>query len=260
MRTMAMVVSMFSTILVAVPALSRVDPVSTSGPTLGAMIRSTKFWRSAPGQQVTKMMRRPLLRARVSAPRTNGVRPLAETPTTTSFFVGRSRAIARAPFLVVVLDAFLRLEDRVLAAGHDRLHAGRRGAERRRHLGGLDDAEPAAGAGADEEDAAAAAQRLCDDFHAVREAVALAVDRRHDLAVFGDHQVDDLADGRFVECRGCWGLIASVGSDSHLDCWDIRNRLALPRNGADTIPHAPGCQIAAAWASRAAVREGSRDG
>ena len=33
MRTIAMVVSMFSTILVAVPALRRVDPASTSGPT-----------------------------------------------------------------------------------------------------------------------------------------------------------------------------------------------------------------------------------
>ena len=97
MRTMAMVVSMLSTILVAVPAFSLVDPVSTSGPTPGAMMRSTKFWRSAPGQQVTKMIRRPLLRARVRAPRTKGVSPLADTPMTTSFLVGRRRAIARAP-------------------------------------------------------------------------------------------------------------------------------------------------------------------
>jgi hypothetical protein len=97
MRTIAMVVSMFSTIFVAVAALRRVDPVSTSGPTPGAMTRSTKFCKSAPGQQVTKMMRSPLLRARVSPPRTNGVRPLAETPMTTSFLLGRRRATAREP-------------------------------------------------------------------------------------------------------------------------------------------------------------------
>ena len=35
---MVAVVSMFSTILVAVPALSRVDPLSTSGPTTGVII------------------------------------------------------------------------------------------------------------------------------------------------------------------------------------------------------------------------------
>ena len=40
-RTIAPVVSMFSTSLVAVPALSRVEPLSTSGPTTGRIIRST---------------------------------------------------------------------------------------------------------------------------------------------------------------------------------------------------------------------------
>ena len=39
----------------------------------------------------------PALRALVSAPRTNGVMPLAETPITTSFFVGSRRVTARAP-------------------------------------------------------------------------------------------------------------------------------------------------------------------
>ena len=48
--------------------------------------------------------------------------PLADTPTTTSRFVRRSRATLRAALLVVVLDAFFRREDRFLAAGHDCLH------------------------------------------------------------------------------------------------------------------------------------------
>ena len=39
----------------------------------------------------------PAWRARFSAPRTNGVMPLADTPMTTSFDVGWSRAIDRAP-------------------------------------------------------------------------------------------------------------------------------------------------------------------
>jgi hypothetical protein len=92
-----MVVSMFSTILVAVPAFRRVEPAMISGPTAGAICRSTKFCSSEPGQHVTKMIRARALRARVSAPRTNGVIPLAETPMTTSLPLRRSRPMLRAP-------------------------------------------------------------------------------------------------------------------------------------------------------------------
>jgi hypothetical protein len=92
-----MVVNMFSTSFVAVPALSRVDPAMISGPTAGAICRSTKFWSSDPGQHVTKMIFAPAFRARVSPPRTNGVIPLADTPTTTSFLPSRSRPMLRAP-------------------------------------------------------------------------------------------------------------------------------------------------------------------
>jgi hypothetical protein len=91
------VVSMLSTSLVAVPAFSRVEPAMISGPTAGAMIRSTKFCSSEPGQQVTKMILAPAFRARVRPPRTNGVMPLAETPITTSRFVRRSRPMLRPP-------------------------------------------------------------------------------------------------------------------------------------------------------------------
>ncbi len=97
MRTIDAVVSMFRTIFVAVPALRRVEPAITSGPTAGAIVRSTKVCSSVRGSQVTKMIFEPARRARVSAPRTNCVIPLAETPMTTSFFVGRSRLIERAP-------------------------------------------------------------------------------------------------------------------------------------------------------------------
>ena len=88
---------MLSTILVAVPALRRVEPAMISGPTAGAMVRSTKACSSFRGSHVTKTTRDPALRALVSAPRTNGVMPLAETPMTTSFFVGSRRVMARAP-------------------------------------------------------------------------------------------------------------------------------------------------------------------
>ena len=103
---------MLSTILVAVPALSRVDPAMTSGPTAGAIVRSTKVCSSVRGSQVTKMIFEPARRARVSAPRTNCVMPLADTPMTTSFFVGRRRLIDARAFLVVVLDAFLGAQRR----------------------------------------------------------------------------------------------------------------------------------------------------
>ena len=88
---------MLSTIFVAVPALRRVEPAMISGPTAGAICRSTKFWSSDPGQQVTKMIFAPALRARTRPPRTNGVMPLAETPMTTSFLVRRRRPMLRAP-------------------------------------------------------------------------------------------------------------------------------------------------------------------
>ena len=50
-RIIAIVVSMLSTIFVAVPAFSRVDPAMTSGPTAGAICRSTKVCSSVPGRR-----------------------------------------------------------------------------------------------------------------------------------------------------------------------------------------------------------------
>ena len=61
------------------------------------IVRSTNVCSSVAGSQVTKIIRAPARRARVSAPRTNCVMPLAETPMTMSRLVGRSRVIDRAP-------------------------------------------------------------------------------------------------------------------------------------------------------------------
>jgi len=80
-----------------VPAFRRVEPAITSAPTAGEIVRSTNVCSSVCGSQVTKMIRAPARRARVSAPRTNCVMPLADTPITTSRLVGRIRMIDRAP-------------------------------------------------------------------------------------------------------------------------------------------------------------------
>ena len=125
--------------------------------------------------------------------------PLAETPITTSFFVGRSRLTARSAFLVVVLDALTGAERRAAAAGHHGLHQRLIGAERRRHLGRLEHAEPPARAGADEHDAAAATQALRDHVGAERDAVLLPLHRRDDATVFVHHQFDDVGGGELVD-------------------------------------------------------------
>ena len=97
-------------------------------------------------------------------------------------------------FLVVVLDAFLGLEDGVLAAGHDRADARRGDAEGRRHLGRLDHAQAPARAGADEDHPPALAERLGDHLDAGGDPLLLAVHGGDDLAILVDHQVDDVAD------------------------------------------------------------------
>jgi hypothetical protein len=121
MSTIAPVVSALSTSLVAVPALSRVDPAITSAPTAGRNRQVHERLQLGAGSQVTKMIRDPALRARVSAPRTNCVMPLGRHA---DHDVGLGRVEARhrpRAFFVVVLDAFLGAEDRVAAAGHHRL-------------------------------------------------------------------------------------------------------------------------------------------
>ena len=58
-RIIVQVESMFSTIFWAVPLFMRVDPVTTSGPGIGAMPTSARVSISLPGQQVTPMVTPP---------------------------------------------------------------------------------------------------------------------------------------------------------------------------------------------------------
>ena len=60
-RTMAPVVSMFKTNLVAVPAFRRVEPLKTSGPTTGVIARSTTALRSASGLHASPMAYAPIV-------------------------------------------------------------------------------------------------------------------------------------------------------------------------------------------------------
>lgn len=83
---MVPVLSIFSTILVAVPAFNRVLPVTTSGPGSGAIRKSTvPDVPIAEGEaQTTPMVRQPIFFANAKHPRTYGVRPDAAMPTTVS--------------------------------------------------------------------------------------------------------------------------------------------------------------------------------
>ena len=98
LRIMAPVVIVLSASLVAVPALSRVEPVTTSGPTGIASITSTVAAISAGGVlQVRNAVRAPSSRERARAARTNGVVPLAAMPITTSRSETVSSFTASAP-------------------------------------------------------------------------------------------------------------------------------------------------------------------
>src|SRR5437667_417262 len=113
-RAMLAVVSVWRISLLAVPALSRVEPARTSGPGAGAMITFAVFLvcrrdafagppapdglpkRARAGLHDTSTVFAPARRAAARAPCTNGVTPLAETPTTTSPPLTPART-ARAP-------------------------------------------------------------------------------------------------------------------------------------------------------------------
>src|SRR5207247_11048970 len=119
-------------------------------------------------------------------------------------FAPRLVAIDRARrFLVVVSHAFARAEHGALTAGHDRLHQIRTGADRGRHFGRLQHAEPPARAGADEDHAAAFAHRVRDDLDADGDALLFTLTGREHLAILVQHVFDDVSRGTRVdsECR-----------------------------------------------------------
>src|SRR5215468_4849707 len=156
-RVKAAVVSVLSASFVAVPALSRVEPASTSGPTRRAITKAAAP-RGTPGLHVTSTESAPRRRASASAARTKRVTPLAAMPTTTS--PARGGACPR-----VVLRALHGAEDRPSSARHHCLHLPRRRVKGGWTLGGLDDAEATAGPRPHEDQPAAALQPLDDHRH-----------------------------------------------------------------------------------------------
>src|SRR6266478_3025364 len=96
----------------------------------------------------------------------------------------RSQAHDRTRALfVVVLDAFFGLQDGVLTARHDRLDQIRARTEGRGHFGRLDDAQPTAGASADEDDATTFAEGLSNEVNADGDTVFFTLDCDEHLAI-----------------------------------------------------------------------------
>src|SRR5580704_12137986 len=84
-------------IFCAVAAFIRVDPEMTSGPTSATTAMSAALSKGVLWLQVMQAVLAPRARAYATAETTYGVRPLAESPSTTSFLVGRRRAMSRWP-------------------------------------------------------------------------------------------------------------------------------------------------------------------
>ena len=185
----------------AVPALSRVEPAMTSG-TDGRSDGQIDE-RLQLGSRIAR--HEDDLRARLAGARqaaTDIRRHAAGRHADDDVLLGRLQPLDRArAVLVAVLGAFLRVEERGLAAGHHRLNRVRVGPERRRHLRRLDDAQPSAGAGADEDHAPALAQRFDDDVDADGDARLLALNRREHFAIVVQHQLDDVGRRRLVDAE-----------------------------------------------------------
>src|SRR5277367_4971737 len=94
---MAPVVIMLRTIFWADADFMRVEPEMTSGPTSVITVVSATSDKGVCRLQVIAAVFAPRARAYSTAPTTYGVRPLADTPVTMSFRVGRRRAMSRWP-------------------------------------------------------------------------------------------------------------------------------------------------------------------
>ena len=138
---MAEVESAFSTIFCVVPAVSRVEPASTSPPVSISTARSAARAISPPGALVTATARAPASRAARSAPSTYGVRPEALMPTTASAGVEPGRQQVGGAGRLVVLGALHRgVKRRPAARDHGDDHV-RVGAEGGHALGGVEHRE-----------------------------------------------------------------------------------------------------------------------
>src|SRR3989442_11786923 len=95
---MAPVEMVLSTSLVAVPAFIRVEPVSASGPTLGRTRTSHVSTRTGGGSEHDRNpVLAPVVCARDSAARTNGVAQLAALPRTKSRGVTADQSMDNDP-------------------------------------------------------------------------------------------------------------------------------------------------------------------
>ena len=140
----------------AVPAFSRVEPARNSGPTMTTISWSTSSASGESGADTTAPVSAPAAAAASTAPTTNGVRPLALMPSTTSAAVTAASATSQRTGLGVVLGGVALGGGRQPRAGDDRRHPARRERERRLALGRIERRDRARGAGADVQQAAAA--------------------------------------------------------------------------------------------------------
>ena len=155
-RTITAVENAFRTSFCAVPALSRVEPEIASGPAGTSIARSARRASSEPSAQTIAPQHAPAARAASRPPSAYGVRPLAETATTTSCARGCSaRDRRRARVRVVLRGRLGGRAGRVLGARDERDDPVRGHRERRPHSIASTNASQPADAGADVDHAAA---------------------------------------------------------------------------------------------------------
>ena len=169
------------------------------------------------GSHVTPTRARPRRVLARERPRTNGVTPLAETPMTTSLFGGVQASDRRAPSASSSsTPSFARCTAPFPPA---MIAVRRRGsnAEGGRHLRGLEHAEPAAGAGPDEDQPAAVAHRFGDRCSALaRDANLLMLHGGRTTRAIMTTITSSISPATMSIPRVA-GLHASVGSRCHLD-------------------------------------------
>ena len=200
-RTIAPVENMFKTSFVAVPALSRVEPLSTSGPTTGCIKRSTRESNSESVLHVRPMVVAPTARAYSTAPSTYGVRPLAAMPTTTSRLLKRSRSQVALAEFGMIFGALDGPGQRFRPARNHTCDLLRRRIESRGTLGCIEHAKPAGRARADVNESPAAPEPIGDDLDGVGDYFGLRRHRFDGPPILAIHQADDFERCHRIEMR-----------------------------------------------------------
>ena len=202
----------------------------TSGPTAGAIVEIDECLELAAGTARHKDdLRARLARARERA--ADERRHAAGGDADDDVAAARCAAgRSRAALLVVVLDAFLRVEHGFLAAGHDGLHD--LGRQCRRWAASRPPrrtpSRPLVPAPT-KIDAPALAQRLRHDLDAVRDPLLLAVHGRDTLRSSLTISSMMSATGALSRLRLA-GLMASVGRDCHFELLGIRGSPGTKRS------------------------------